>query len=87
MSAADVALGANVQLIFEAKVKEEGANSGSENILAPLYPDSTEYTKFSSVMDSGASDNVTSGEDTPEAEVVPSPGSQSGLTYGSASGE
>ena len=73
--------------LFEARVKDESNGSGGDNFLAPLYPDSTEYTRFSSVMDSGASDNVTSGEDTPEAEVVPSPGSESGLTYGSASGD
>ena len=71
-------------LFFE---KDNSGKEGGDNLLAPLYPDATQYVPFRSVMDSGASDHVHNGSDAPEVAVEPSPGSQAGLTYGCAGGQ
>ena len=73
----------------EAMLFEDvGYDSPDNEMLAPVgSSDGERYVKFTTVMDSGASDHVVNRHVLPEVKVRPSPGSRRGQVYSAAGGK
>ena len=82
--------GDEMQLLEDWNCEEEGdflaPMQGTSLPAMPYFQTEPRYRKFSSVMDSGASDHVLSKEEVPEMAVKPSAGSVRGQKYAAAGG-